>query len=67
MGLNSGRLAAGAQADFILVDPDAPTAIDPQAFKSATKNSPFEGLPVQGKVLLTVAGGKTIFASDHAH
>ena len=62
LGLPSGRLAAGAPADLVLIDLDAPWRIDVDAFASPTKNSPFDGLPVQGRVLRTVVGGRTVFA-----
>ena len=46
----------------MLIDLDAPWRIDVDAFASPTKNSPFDGLPVQGRVLRTVVGGRTVFA-----
>jgi dihydroorotase len=41
--------------------PGAPVVIDADALKSKSKNSPFDGRRLQGKVLLTVVGGKVVF------
>jgi dihydroorotase len=59
--LPAGRLANGAPADLVLMDPGAPRRIDPQAFRSRSKNSPFKGRLLQGAVLRTVVAGKTVF------
>ena len=61
LGLDAGRLAKGAPADLILFDPNRPRVIDPERFRSKSKNSPFEGHPVQGAVLRSVVDGRTIF------
>ncbi|MCC7272374.1 MAG: dihydroorotase [Alphaproteobacteria bacterium] len=58
--LDCGRLAAGAPADLALVDLDRPWRIDVDAFRSKSKNSPFDGRPVQGKALMTVLGGRIV-------
>ncbi len=60
--LPAGRLSKGAPADIVLFDPGAPRKIDPVEFHSHTKNSPFKGRLMQGRVLRTVVGGKTVFA-----
>jgi dihydroorotase len=56
-----GRLAKGAPADLVLFDLDRPGRIDVDAFRSKSKNSPFEDLPVQGQVRRTVVEGRTLF------
>ncbi len=61
LGLESGRLAAGAPADLVIFDLDKPWRIDVEAFESPTKNSPFDGRPVQGRVWRTVAAGQTVY------
>ena len=61
LGLESGRLREGAPADLVLFDPDRPQRIDVDAFRSKSKNSPFDGRPVQGQVLRTVVDGRTVF------
>ncbi len=63
--LDAGRLAKNAPADLILFDPDRPWRIQADKLHSKSKNSPFDGRPVQGRVLRTVVAGETVFtASD---
>lgn len=62
--LPGGRLQMGAPADLVLFDPEHPWRLDPDAFLSKSKNSPFEGHLVQGKVLRTVVDGRSIYAAD---
>lgn len=59
-----GRLDVGSPADFMLVDLDRPGRIDAAKFRSSAGNTPFDGLPVQGKIVRTVKGGRTIFAES---
>ncbi len=61
LGLGVGRLAAGAPADFVVFDPHAKFRIETDRFRSKSKNAPFDGRPVQGRVELTVVDGRTIF------
>jgi len=59
--LPGGRLQMGAPADLVLFDPDCPWKMEPDAFLSKSKNSPFEGHLTQGKVVRTVVDGRTIY------
>lgn len=60
LGVPSGCVVAGAPADLILFDPDAPWQIDAAKFASTARNTPFDKLPVQGRVLKTIKGGRTL-------
>lgn len=60
LGVDGGSLAKGAPADLILVDPDAPWKIDADRMVAAAGNTPFDGIPVQGKVLRVIKGGQHI-------
>ena len=62
--LPQGRLARGAPADLVLFDLDHPNRIEVERFRSKSKNSPFDGRPVQGRVLRTIVDGRTVFAAD---
>jgi len=62
--LPTGRLAAGAAADLVIFDPNRPTRIEPDTFISKSKNSPFDGRLVQGRVIRTVVDGRTIHTID---
>jgi dihydroorotase len=60
LGVPGGAMRVGAEADLILVDPDTPWRIDADHMAASEGNSPFDGLPVQGKVLRTIKGGQPI-------
>lgn len=61
LGLGGGRLAAGAPADLILLDPDAPFVVDKRKLKSRAKNSPFDEARLQGIVQTTFVGGRAVY------
>jgi dihydroorotase len=62
--LPAGRLAEGAPADLVLFDPDLPWRISTDDFRSKSKNAPFDGRPVQGRVIRTIVDGRTIFERE---
>ena len=57
LGLPQGRMATGAPADLVLFDPDAPFLMDRFKLKSKSKNTPFDGQRMEGKVLATFVNG----------
>lgn len=63
LGLPCGRIAKGAPADLVLVGLDAPVVIHADKLVSKSKNSPFDGRRLQGKVLRTVVDGRTVYAA----
>jgi len=60
----AGRLAVGAPADLVLIDPDLPYVLDKRRLKSRSKNSPFDEARLQGAAVLTLVGGRTVHALD---
>ncbi len=62
LGLDAGTLTEGAPADLVLLDPDAPWQITAEAMHAKTGNTPFDGLPVQGRVRRLFKGGTEVFA-----
>ncbi|WP_299418653.1 dihydroorotase [uncultured Shimia sp.] len=64
LGLDSGRLDAGAPADLVLFDADAPFVLDRFKLKSKSKNTPFDGARLQGKVLATYVAGAAVYRRD---
>lgn len=61
LGLPTGTLAAGSFADIVVFDPNKPWRIDADALISSAKNTPFDTLPVQGRVWRTVADGVSVY------
>jgi len=64
LGLDCGRIESGAPADLTIVDIDKPWRIEGARFAGSAANTPFEGLPVQGKVVRTIKGGRAIFGDS---
>jgi dihydroorotase len=61
LGLPGGKLAKGAPADLVLLDPDAPVVVDPATLHSRSRNTPFEGRKFQGRVRMTFVGGDCVY------
>lgn len=58
--LDKECLEVGKTADIVVVDTDEEYVVDVKKFKSKSKNSPFHGLEVSGRVLHTIVGGKIV-------
>ncbi|GGF50055.1 dihydroorotase [Mameliella alba] len=61
LGLDCGRIAAGAPADLVMFDADKPIVLDRFKLRSKSKNTPFDGARLQGRVLGTWVGGTRVF------
>jgi dihydroorotase len=59
--LDAGNLSIGKEADVLIFNPDIKYSIDVSKFHSKSKNSPFDGWKVKGKVLHTLARGKVVY------
>jgi dihydroorotase len=57
----SGGLSEGKPADITVFDPSLTWTVDSNNFISRGKNTPYNGMEMKGKVLLTIAGGKPAF------
>jgi dihydroorotase len=66
LGLPQGCMAEGAPADLILFDPDAPFLMDRFSLRSKSKNTPFDGARMEGKVLATWVGGIQVHSAGGA-
>ena len=62
--LHAGSLKKGMPADITIFDPHRPVVIDPRQFHSKSKNSPFAGWKLKGKVLHTICRGKVIWTDN---
>ena len=61
LGLGGGRLAVGAPADLVLFDAGAPFVMDRETLQSKSKNTPFDGQRMQGRVMRTFVGGTEVY------
>ena len=60
LGLPQGRLSPGAPADLVLFDPNAPFVLDRTTLRSKSKNTPFDGARMEGRVLSTWVAGRRV-------
>ena len=58
LGIDKGTLSVNADADVTLVDPNAPWTIDVDRFFSRSRNCPYHGWKVRGKVIGTLVAGQ---------
>ncbi len=59
--LPGGTLAPGEPADVVVLDPGATWTVDPSMFFSKSRNTPFAGRELRGRVIRTLVGGRTVF------
>ncbi|MCZ8172370.1 MAG: dihydroorotase, partial [Brevundimonas sp.] len=57
LGVNAGVLAAGAEADLALIDPDRPWVVDSDKMAATAGNTPFDKQGVQGRAVTLFKGG----------
>jgi len=59
--LDAGTLARGAAADITVIDPDIEWTVEPARFLSRSRNTPFAGMRMRGRVRLTIVAGEIVF------
>jgi dihydroorotase len=61
IGIDKGTLTPGQQGDVTIIDPDAEWQIDVNNFRSKSRNCPYHGWQIHGKVEKTIVGGEIRF------
>jgi dihydroorotase len=62
LGLECGRLAAGAPADLVVIDQNLSWKVEDATLKSRSKNSPFEHRTLEGRAVETFVAGRRVFS-----
>ncbi len=61
---NKGALRPGLDADLVVFDPREKVTVDASKFKSRSRNTPFDGWQLRGRVKLTIVGGKVVYRDE---
>jgi len=61
LGLPYGTLAVGGDADLVIFDLNRAGKVEPERFASKSRNTPFDGRPIEGRVWRTVYRGTTVY------
>ena len=61
LGIPGGTLREGANADVVLFDPEKEWVVDPEKLHGKSKNTPFKGRKLKGKVVLTIFRGRVVY------
>lgn len=63
-GLKAGSIEIGAPADIVIFNPEETWTLREEALHSKSKNSPFIGMTLKGRVKYTVSNGKVVYSKD---
>jgi dihydroorotase len=58
LGIPKGTLRPGADADVTIIDPNVRWTIDPESFRSKSRNTPYGGWEVRGRAHTVIVGGE---------
>ncbi len=61
IGIDKGTLTRGKQGDVTIIDPNTEWQIDVGKFLSKSRNCPYHGWKIRGKVEKTIVGGEVRF------
>jgi dihydroorotase len=64
LGQEGGRLDAGSPADVVVIDPERSWIYDPYKGYSKSRNSPWAGQTLQGRVVATMVAGRLVYDVD---
>ncbi len=66
LGVPGGTIAEGAPADLTILAPDRTVTVQASAFRSKSRNTPFDGWTLKGAVAATVVGGRVAYVNGAA-
>ena len=61
LGINAGRLSVGLPADIALIDVNEEWTVDADRLHGKSKNTPFKGKRLCGRVKKTILDGRVVF------
>ena len=61
IGIDKGTLSVGKQGDVTIFDPAAEYTVDTGTFRSKSRNCPYNGWKLKGKIEYTIVGGEIRF------
>jgi len=64
LGIPGGTLEPGAPADLTLLDLGRRVTVDPERFRSRSRNTPFAGMQLRGAPAATVVGGRVVWRAE---
>jgi dihydroorotase len=64
LGLDRGTLAVGRPADVTIFDPERVWKVEAQQLASKSKNTPFDGWEMKGRVVRTIVGGRSVWQEE---
>ncbi|MCC7202537.1 MAG: dihydroorotase [Nitrospirae bacterium] len=59
--INKGGIGIGADADVTLINPNTTWVLEAANLRSKSRNTPFDGWKMRGKVSYTIVGGKVVY------
>lgn len=61
LNIPAGTLSVGASADIVIFDPNQVYAVDKNKLHGKSKNTPFKGMKLKGKVRYTILNGEVVY------
>ena len=61
LGIPAGTLQVGAAADVVLFHPEERWTVDPEKLHGKSRNTPFKGMALRGRVKLTFSRGRLVY------
>ncbi len=64
LGISAGTLSVGAPADIALVDLDEKWTVDVEKLHGKSKNTPFKGMTLTGRVRKAILDGSVVYSAE---